>query len=161
LTFGTASGKVELFSSTLDKAKFPGYPAWDEPPAPAADQFYLITSKVGQHTQTGAQNNPLLNQVFDFQGLWLHPDAASKRGLNGNDPVRVTSTAGQVVVPVHITPAIRPDCVYLTPGFGHVSKGLRTAYGKGVSDSDLHVTFTDPVSGGQALSQTFVTVEKA
>ena len=161
LTFGTASGKVELFSSTLDKAKFPGYPAWDEPPAPAADQFYLITGKVGQHTQMGTQNNPLLNQVYDFQGLWLHPDAASKRGLNGNDPVRVTSTAGQVVVPVHITPAIRPDCVYLTPGFGHVSKGLRTAYGKGVSDSELHVTFTDPVSGGQALSQTFVTVEKA
>jgi thiosulfate reductase/polysulfide reductase chain A len=35
-----------------------------------------------------------------------------------------------------------------------------TAYGAGVSDSDLHVTYTDPVSGGQALSQTFVAVEK-
>jgi thiosulfate reductase/polysulfide reductase chain A len=73
----------------------------------------------------------------------------------------VKSPVGEVVVPVHVTPAIRPDCVYLTPGFGHLTKGLRTAYGQGVSDSDLHVTFTDPVSGGQALSQTFVTVEKA
>jgi thiosulfate reductase/polysulfide reductase chain A len=35
-----------------------------------------------------------------------------------------------------------------------------TAFDSGVSDSDLHETFTDPVSGGQALSQTFVTVEK-
>jgi thiosulfate reductase/polysulfide reductase chain A len=50
--------------------------------------------------------------------------------------------------------------VYLTPGFGHLSKGLRVAYGNGASDSDLHVTYTDPISGGQALSQTFVTVEK-
>ncbi len=161
LSFGTASGKVELFSTTLDKAGFAGYPAWEEPPAPAAGQFYLLTGKVGQMTQMGTQNNQLLNQVFDFQGLWLHPDQATQRGLNSNDPVRVKSLAGEVVVPVHVTPAIRPDCVYLTPGFGHLTKGLRAAYGKGVSDSDLHVTFTDPVSGGQALSQTFVTVEKA
>ena len=48
----------------------------------------------------------------------------------------------------------------MTPGYGHLSKGLRTAYGNGASDSVLHVTYTDPVSGGQALSQTFVRVEK-
>jgi thiosulfate reductase/polysulfide reductase chain A len=49
----------------------------------------------------------------------------------------------------------------MQPGFGHLSKGLTTAYGLGSSDSDLHVTYTDPISGGQALSQTFVTVKKA
>jgi thiosulfate reductase/polysulfide reductase chain A len=38
---------------------------------------------------------------------------------------------------------------------------LRTAYGVGASDSVLHVTYTDPISGGQALSQTFVSVKKA
>jgi hypothetical protein len=38
---------------------------------------------------------------------------------------------------------------------------LTTAYGQGASDSDLHLTFTDPVSGSQALSQTTVKVEKA
>jgi len=62
---------------------------------------------------------------------------------------------------LNVTQAIRPDCVYLTPGYGHISKGLKTAYGIGVSDSSLHVTYTDPISGGQALSQTFVTVQKA
>ena len=66
---------------------------------------------------------------------------------------------------VHIrleaTQAIRPDCVYLTPGYGHLSKGLTTAYGIGACNSVLHVTYTDPISGSQALSQTFVTVQKA
>jgi thiosulfate reductase/polysulfide reductase chain A len=38
---------------------------------------------------------------------------------------------------------------------------MTTAFGIGASDSLLHVTYTDPVSGGQALSQTFVTVRKA
>ena len=42
-----------------------------------------------------------------------------------------------------------------------MEKGLKTAYGLGASDSAVHVTYTDPISGGQALSQTFVTVEKA
>ena len=59
------------------------------------------------------------------------------------------------------TEAIRPDCVYMTPGYGHLSKGLRTAFGVAPATSELHVTYTDPISGGQALSQTFVTVEKA
>jgi len=59
------------------------------------------------------------------------------------------------------TEAIRPDCVYLTPGFGHLSKGLTTAFGVGASDSVLHVSYTDPVSGSQALTQTFVSVKKA
>ena len=62
---------------------------------------------------------------------------------------------------MHVTEKIRPDSAYMTPGFGHVSKGLTTAYGAGVSDSDLHVTFTDPVSGSQALSQTCVKISKA
>ena len=49
----------------------------------------------------------------------------------------------------------------MTFGFGHVSKALVTSYGQGISDSSLHLSFTDPVSGSQALSQTFVTVTKA
>jgi len=68
---------------------------------------------------------------------------------------------GAVKVEVLVTESIRPDCVYLTPGYGHLSKGLRTAFGVGASDSDLHATYTDPISGGQALTQTFVKVDKA
>jgi hypothetical protein len=37
---------------------------------------------------------------------------------------------------------------------------LTTAYGMGACDSDIHLTYTDPISGSQALSQTFVTVKK-
>ena len=102
----------------------------------------------------------MLNKVYKFQGLWLHPSEAEKRGLKMGDKIRVKSEVGEVITIAYVTEAIRPDCVSLTPGFGHLSKGLRTGYGKGVSDSDLHVTHTDPVSGGQALSETFVTVEK-
>ena len=49
----------------------------------------------------------------------------------------------------------------MAPGFGHASKGLRTAYDVGASDAVLHVSYVDPISGGQALSQTFVSGHKS
>ena len=160
-TFNTPSGKIEVYSETLANAGFPGYPTWEAPPEPGPNEFYLLTGKVGQHTQMGTQNNPYLHQVFNNTGLWINPEAAKDRGIHNGDMVRVSSSVGSVEIDAYVTEALRPDCVYLTPGFGHMSKGLRKAYNQGVSDSDLHVSFTDPISGGQALSQTFVTIEKA
>jgi len=91
----------------------------------------------------------------------MNKQTADRLDLQDKDLVKVKSDAGQIKIALQVTQAIRPDCVYMTPGFGHQSMGLRTAYDVGASDSDLHITYTDPVSGSQALSQTFVTVEKA
>jgi thiosulfate reductase/polysulfide reductase chain A len=158
--FNTPSGKIEIYSETLVNAGFPGFPTWEAPPEPKEGEFYLLTGKVAQHTQMATQNNPYLAQVFNNTGLWLNTSVAAEKSIHSGDMVRVTSPVGVVEVEAYVTQAIRPDCVYLAPGFGHLSKGLRTAYNQGASDSDLHVTFVDPISGGQALSQTFVTVEK-
>jgi thiosulfate reductase/polysulfide reductase chain A len=134
---------------------------WLDPPQPKASEFYLLTGKVGQHTQMGTQNNQLLHKYQDEPRLWMAPDAANNLGLKDWDNVEVTSPVGSVKVALEVTDAIRSDCIYLTPGFGHLSMALRTAYSVGASDSQLHVTYTDPISGGQALSQTFVSVKKA
>lgn len=159
--FDTPSGKIELASSSLAKNNFPLVPVWQEPPAPPADQFYLLTGKVAQHTQFSTQNNRLLHELFPENRLWIHTQPAVARGIKEGDWVYVTSPAGKVKIKATVTEGIRPDCVYMTPGFGHLSKGTRTSYGEGASDSDLHLTFTDPASGGQALTQTFVQVNKA
>lgn len=160
-TWNTPSGKIELYSDTLAKAGFAGVPTWQEPPQPAAGQFYFLTGKVAQSTQFGTQNNQLLHKYSDEPRLWMNAKAAAEKGLADGDWVEVASEVGKIHILLQATQAIRPDCVYLTPGFGHLSKGLKTAYGLGASDSAVHVTYTDPISGGQALSQTFVTVKKA
>jgi thiosulfate reductase/polysulfide reductase chain A len=161
ITFSTPSGKIEIYSDTLANAGFSPWPTWEEPAMPGDNEFYLLTGKVGQHTQFGTQNNQLLHKYQDDPRLWMNVEAAKNLGLEDGDLVKVTSEVGEVKIALHATPAIRLDCVYLTPGFGHLSKGLRTAYGVGANDSVLHVTYTDPISGSQALSQTFVNVEKA
>ena len=157
----TPSGKIELFSETLANVGFDGCPIWQEPPQPPSDQFYLLTGKIAQATQFGTQNNQLLHKYSDEPRLWMNKDVAESRGLADGDWVKVSSAVGVANIRLDATPAIRPDCVYLTPGYGHLTKGLTTAYGLGASDSALHVTYTDPASGGQALSQTFVSVERA
>jgi len=161
ITFNTPSGKIEVYCETLGNAGFSPWPTWEEPTAPGPNEFYLLTGKVGQHTQTATQNNLFLHQVEDKPRMWIHPKPAEARGIKNNDWVLVSSPIGQIEIQAFVTEGIRPDCVYMTVGYGHISKGLTTAYGHGSSDSDLHVTYTDPISGGQALSQTYVTVEKA
>ncbi|HEY5982099.1 MAG TPA: molybdopterin-dependent oxidoreductase [Anaerolineales bacterium] len=157
----TPSGKIELKSSTLESAGFAAIPTWSEPPAPAEGQFYLLTGKGARQTQFGTQNNQLLHKYDDEPRLWMNAKTAKAQGLRDGDMVQVASEVGSIYVRLLATEAIRPDCVYMMPGFGHLSMGLTTAYGLGSSDSDLHVTYTDPISGGQALTQTFVTVQKA
>jgi thiosulfate reductase/polysulfide reductase chain A len=160
ISFNTPTKKIEVYSETLKNAGFSPWPTWEEPPKPQSGQFYLLTGKVAQSTQFGTQNNQLLHKYSDEPRLWMNGDIAKKMGLADEDIVEVNSEVGKVHVRLEATQAIRPDCVYLTPGYGHLSKGLTTAYGWGACDSDLHVTYTDPISGGQALSQTFVTVKK-
>ncbi|MFZ5880829.1 MAG: molybdopterin-containing oxidoreductase family protein [Chloroflexota bacterium] len=161
ITFNTPSGKIEIYSETLKNAGFSPWPTWEEPPMPKEDEFYLLTGKVAQHTQFGTQNNQLLHKYSDEPRLWMNARSAADLGLATDDWVEVTSPVGAIHVKLLSTEAIRPDCVYMTPGYGHLSKGLKTAFGVGASDSAVHVTYTDPISGGQALSQTFVTVKKA
>jgi thiosulfate reductase/polysulfide reductase chain A len=157
----TPSGKIELKSSTLENAGLAAIPAWEEPPAPKSGEFYLLTGKDARQTQFATHNNLLLKKYDDEPRLWMNAQTAAEKGLVDHDLVEVTSEVGKVRVHLEVTQAIRPDCVFMTPGFGHLSMGLTTAYALGASDSDLHVTYTDPISGGQALSQTFVTVRKA
>jgi len=159
-TWNTPSGKIEIFSQTLVNSGFSGLPQWEEPPAPKPGEFYLLTGKVAQSTQFGTQNNQLLHKYSDEPRLWMNADTAKSLGLKDNDIVEAASSAGKVHVRLQATQAIRSDCVYMTPGYGHLSEGLTVAFGRGASDSDLHVTYTDPISGGQALTQTFVTVKK-
>mgnify|MGYP001141102241 CR=1 FL=1 len=161
IVFNTPSGKIEVYSETLANAGFSPWPTWEEPPVPGEDEFYLLTGKVAQHTQFGTQNNQLLHKYSDEPRLWMNAKTAANLGLANDEWVEVTSKVGRAHCILLATEAIRPDCGYLTPGYGHLSKGLTTAFGIGASDSALHETYTDPISGSQALTQTFVTVRKA
>lgn len=159
--FQTTSGKIEISSSIMEQMGKKAVPTWVEPPRPDADHYYLLTGKTAQHSQMFTQNNSWLLELFPENKLWIHTSVAAKHGIKDNDDVIVESDVGKVRIKAHVTEGIRPDSVFMVGGFGHVSKGLRKAFGRGESDSALHKSLADPISGGSALSETFVTVTKA
>jgi thiosulfate reductase/polysulfide reductase chain A len=159
--FQTSSGKIEISSGIMAQMGKKAVPTWVEPPRPSADHYYLLTGKTAQHTQMFTQNNRWLLQVFPVNRAWLHTSVASKIGIKTDDEVVLESDVGKVTIKAYVTEGIRPDCIFMVGGFGHVSKGLQSAYKLGASDSALHKTVTDPLSGSSSLSETFVTVSKA
>ncbi len=94
--------------------------------------------------------------------VWVNAIEARRLGLKSGDRVRLRNQDGVLSdpVPVKATERIRPDCVYLVHGFGHTAKGLKRAWRKGASDAQLLTRYqTDPLMGGTALNNNFVTLE--
>lgn len=177
LLFKTESGKFELRSALLEKhadfvnAKLGiakervGFPQWIEPSYPGKGDLFLVTAKMAVHGEGRTANIPQAisiyqpvsggrNEVF----LEMNRETARKRGIKNGDLVRMTSSVGSIKVRVHITPAARPDTVFLPFGFGHWAFG-RWASGRGENANDIMVNSFDPISGLTCIN-TLVTVEK-
>jgi thiosulfate reductase/polysulfide reductase chain A len=94
--------------------------------------------------------------------IWVNPDIAKRHAIQNGMYVRLKNQDNVVSnrVRVRVTERIRPDCVYLVHGFGHTSKGLKHAFGKGASDARLITRYaTDPLMGGTGMNVNFVTFE--
>jgi assimilatory nitrate reductase catalytic subunit len=99
---------------------------------------YLVTGRVLQHYQSGAQTRrvPALAAAQPEAFVELHPLLADRVGVADGDLVRVSSARGTAVAVAHVTPATRPDVVFMPFHWsGEGSANLLT------SDA------TDPVSG--------------
>ena len=94
--------------------------------------------------------------------LLMHDDDATKRGVATGDLVAVTSSGGQIAVPVEVTDAIMPGVVSMPHGWGHGKPGTRMAIANdspGVNTNILSPpTFIDEPSGNGALNGIPVTV---
>jgi thiosulfate reductase/polysulfide reductase chain A len=94
--------------------------------------------------------------------VWVHPDTAKRHGIQNGVYVRLKNqdNVSSNRIRVRVTERIRPDCVYMVHGFGHTAKGLKHAFGKGASDSQLITQYvTDPLMGGTGMNVNFVTFE--
>jgi thiosulfate reductase/polysulfide reductase chain A len=100
--------------------------------------------------------------LLSENAVWVNAAEATRLGLKSGDYVRLRNQDGEVSnrIQVKATERIRPECVYMVHGFGHTSRELRFAYGKGASDSRLITRYkTDPLMGGTGMNVNFVTIE--
>jgi thiosulfate reductase/polysulfide reductase chain A len=138
-SFGTPSKKIELYSTVLEKYGYDPLPAWK----PKRDQptteypYYLIIYRPPQNIMTQTQNNPLLTEIWGENKALINTTTAKKLGIRDGEYVFVESKVGKIKVKAKVTEGIRPDCIAIDHGFGHWSKEIKNAYGRGSCDGDL------------------------
>jgi thiosulfate reductase/polysulfide reductase chain A len=161
-TFATPSGKIEFYSTQLKAAGFDPVPKYRRPVAGPPGSFRLLFGRAPVHSFGRTQTNPILHEMMAENEVWVNANAATHLGLKSGDRVRLRNQDGVVsnAVAVRATEAIRSDCVYLVHGFGHTSKMLRRALGRGASDAQLITRYElDPLMGGTGMNVNFVTLE--
>lgn len=159
--FSTNTGKIELFSTELEKLGFdplPNYTAHPEPP----DKFYrLIYGRAPMHTFSRTSNNPNLTDLMDENDIWVNPKVARIWGLKSGQEVWLKNQDGVVStfpVKVRLTERIRWDSIYMVHGFGHSRKELSRAFARGANDTEMITRVTiDPIMGGTGMRGNFVT----
>ena len=100
--------------------------------------LYLITGRVLQHYQSGAQTRrvPALAAAQPEPFIEMHPLLADRIGVADGDLAQVTSSRGTAVAVAHVTRSARPDTVFMP--FHWAGEG---------SANRLTTDAVDPVSG--------------
>lgn len=157
--FDTPSGKIELWSQELADLGADPLPRYTSPGDVPQGWFRLLYGRAPVHSFARSQNNALLNGLYPENDAWLHTRPAAALGLRDGQKVVLENPAGDRSLPVrlHVTEGIREDCLYMAHGFGHRSKALRRAYGRGASDTSLMSEVkVDPLMGGTGMRVNFV-----
>lgn len=131
----TPSGKIELFSETIESyryADFGPHPEWRPPAewlgAPAARMwplhFISVQPSDRLHSQLATTPQVIANKTAGKETLYMHPSDAAQRGIADNTRVEVWNARGRMYAGVRITDSVMPGVVVIStgawfdPGFG-------------------------------------------
>ncbi|MDI3313814.1 MAG: molybdopterin guanine dinucleotide-containing S/N-oxide reductase [Mycobacterium sp.] len=124
---GTPSGRIEIFSTTIDGFALPdcaGHAKWYEPTewlgGPRARLFplHLIANQPGTrlHSQLDHGGASMASKIHGREPIRIHPVDADARGLSDGDIVRVFNDRGACLAGVVIDENLRPQVVQLATG---------------------------------------------
>lgn len=156
----TPSKKIQLFDAKLEKIAGRGSISFKPIKMKEDDELFFIQGKTALHTNGHTGNISWLNAAMPTNPVWIHTKTALKLGIKTGDKIELSNKYGKQVGEALVTVGIRQDTVFAYFGFGHVSKGLKRAYGKGINGGSLLPHFTSPVVG-MNLHTTGVKIKKA
>ncbi len=166
---GTPSGKIEIYSKTIDSYKLedcPAHPTWLEPDEytgnASKDELQLMTAHAAHRLHSQFNYSHLREEyaIANREPIWIHPDDAASRGIQTGDLVRAYNQRGQVLVGAEVTNRIKPGSVCIHegawPDFDKES-GLCKNGGCNVLTLDIP---TSRLANGCAANSALVKVEK-
>ncbi len=158
--FRTKSQRIELYNDRYNDLGLDPMPVYSPPDKIPSDRFRMVVGRNAYFTHCTNHNNTLLYEFMPENELWLNPASAENLGIKEGDMVVVESRAGKTELKATLKKGIRKDTVYMSGGFGVLSKGLTKIYGKGGCMSEILDDFADYLSGNMAMHETFVSVSR-
>lgn len=107
----------------------------------------LSTVKIAVRSNSHNGNNAWLNDLCDDASVWIHPKTAERLGIKNGDKIEVYNKYSTQKGKALVTKGVREDTVFAYFGFGHISKELKRAYGKGINSNALFSPMVSPNSG--------------
>ena len=137
-TFAHPDGKAVMTAVAPRRRRAPAGTSSGDGTAPAAKTMTLITGRLLEHYQSGAQTRRV-SELLATQPeatVQIHPAAAAGLGITEGSFVSVANERGEVLCRAELSTAIRPETVFLPFHFPELGSANR-----------LTEAATDPVSG--------------
>lgn len=124
--FQTPSGKIELFSSWLEKWDLDPLPFYEEPPyspisTPDLYEKYPLILTTGRRSVASFHSEhrqiPWLREIDPDAVLEIHPETAQKMGVKDGDTVWIENWLGKCKRLALLTPVIHPEVVMAPHGW--------------------------------------------
>ena len=122
----TPSGKIEIFSATIDSfgyADCPGHPVWLEPTEwlgrhPARYPLQLVANQPRRrlHSQLDVGAYSQEGKIAGREPAAMNPADAAARGITDRSCVRIFSDRGSCLAGVTLTGDVRPGVIQLSTG---------------------------------------------
>jgi len=136
----TPSGKIELYSHTLEKHGYPPLPIFkDEWILKPTEEFpfYFTTDRSPLNIHARTQNIPWIHELVPENFVWVNTVKAEELSIKTGDRVCVESAHGKIQLRAMVTEGIRPDTISVPHGYGHWSKFLTRTANHGANDGEL------------------------
>jgi len=155
--FPTPSGKIELYSSILEKLDYDPMPAYEEPPESpiknpeVAREYPLILN-------TGGNFRPMFHSEFMHKGIGgrerhpdplmdIHPDTARDLGIDEGEWACIETRRGRIKQKARYNPGMLPNVVNCQASWWFPEKPANEPDLSGVWESNANVlTLDDPES---------------
>ncbi len=159
--FNTNTGKIELYSTDFAEKGYDPMPKFTRHDSPNPGFYHLVYGRSPMHTFGRTQNNPYLFDLYETNNVWINPRTAKLWGIDNGTELWLKNQDGVISefsAKARLTERIRPDSIYMVHGFGHTSKKLSRAGGRGINDVPLITNIkVDPIMGGTGMRNNFVT----
>ena len=131
----TPSGKIEIYSSTLEKLGLPPLPTFVEPrespvsnPELAREYPLILTTgaRTREYIHSQLRNIPKLRKIRPEPTAQIHPHTASKYGIENGQIMVIETKRGSIKIKADVTEDIIPEVVCIPHGWAEANANILT-----------------------------------